>query len=1528
MISRRVRAIERPWTLVLWWAMLLLMGGCEPTFTDQTCSTDADCFGDEVCTSQKRCERQVASPSIQEFSSSQTLVQPAGMVTLSWRIEGASEATITSADYSLTIPADELAAGSAQVQLQQTQTFTLTAFNGQLTDAKTLRVEVRQVPAPVIDSFVADPTMVRPNQPVRLSWRAQNGMSGTLTGAQAPMTLEAGQLNEGSLTVNPAQTTTYRLTIQNLAGEASREVVVMVAAELPVISSFTASPAAVNEGEPVTLAWQLQGATSVSIQDAQQQQIDVTGKTVEADSVTVTPTRSTTYTLTARNDAGQITRQAMVTVRRDLAIDSFTASPDMIRPGQASTLAWQIAGELTNIELRDDLNNVIDTSGVANKSGGSVQVRPSEARTYTLTATGPNNATASATASVGILPDAPTISAFSAQPAQVATGAMATLSWSVQGAQTLTLTDDRGMSYDISARSLTQDTLQVTVPQTTRYTLVATNATGMDSADALVMAGSPVTITSFNAAMMSVTQGQSVELSWVTQDATSVTVMASDGAMISTLGKNVGMDSVSVRPSAPGTTYTLIANGFAGPVSATVTVTVTGATVSVDTLTASPNPAQRGAPVTLAWTTSGAASATMTFMGASGATGSVDLMGKVVSADSVMVTPTEDTTYMLTVTDAFGNTATRSVQVSVFDVAAITSWTATPDTIIAGQTVTLAWTTTAAASATLTRSDANGMASIDLMGKMVAADSVTVTPMIGATYTLVVTDTRGNMATASVTVTVTPAARIVSFTATPDTITTGGTTTLAWTAQHATSVTMTATDSNGASPVNLMGKMPNGDSLTVSPTQDTTYRLEVSDGFNTTSTTVSVVVMAPPPAMITAFGASPTTITAGGMTTLSWTTQHATGVSMTAMTAMGSTPVDLTGKMVAADSITLSPTVTTTYTLTATDGTNSPTATATVTVTQPAPTLLSFTATPDTITAGGMTTLAWTAQGATSVTMTATDSNGTSPVNLMGKMPNGDSLTVTPAEDTLYELTVTNAAGSDDDLVLVTVNAVSNPVSVTSFTASKMTTISGEAVTLSWVTQHATGVTLTDDLGNSVDLTGKMAGADSVRVFPQATRTYTLSAAGAMGPATSAVTITVNAAPLLITEVLYDATGADVGFEWLEIYNAGDTFVDLSEYSVGSGGTSYTFTRFGLSGVIPPGGCFVIGEGGVDQARNGIPAGFVYDQVISFGQGFQNGVTPGDGVGLFFTKTVTASSVPIDAVIYGTNNASGLIGEDGMPKTEISPAAPSGQSIERTSGTSDVFRVQATPTPGRCFSAETLATTRSPNDAAGVLSLTGFALDFDRMEVKLGSQTLTGCAQGMPGQYTCPVAATMQTGLVALEVSQVSDYVRDANGDAVLQARMTPITQTKADAFFFEGRLDDPGFNFYCGILDPGMMPQAMAGSDITVEMQVYLAGSTEAGGDLPAGYLVQAGEFTPNAIPYTIFGGPTWVNAAKVRNQGNDAIYAATLSSATAQTREVGYRISPDGGVNFYYCDRSGAPMGSENGWDVGGGLLVQWLP
>jgi hypothetical protein len=342
-------------------------------------------------------------------------------------------------------------------------------------------------------------------------------------------------------------------------------------------------------------------------------------------------------------------------------------------------------------------------------------------------------------------------------------------------------------------------------------------------------------------------------------------------------------------------------------------------------------------------------------------------------------------------------------------------------------------------------------------------------------FTLTVTDqVTGLTASANTSVTTQRSLSVVQFSATPSQIASGQSSTLAWNVPNATAVSISSVGT---------GLNPSG-TATVKPTVTTTYNLTATgSGGQSITASVTVTVGASKPAIIR-FAASPTNISKGGSSLLSWTTTGASTVTIN--NGVGAVPVN--------GSQNVSPAATTTYTLTATgaDGVTSVSAAVTVTIGGAVPTVVSFTASPTVVASGGQSSLCWNVSNATSVTISPT----------IGTVNSVACATVTPTATTNYVLTATNAVGPTQAVVTVSVGAVQ----ILSFTASPAySPASGAPVVLSWTTQNATSVIVT-----GTGVSGSQPINGSVTVNPTTNSNYTLTAYGPGGPVSTVIQVFVR----------------------------------------------------------------------------------------------------------------------------------------------------------------------------------------------------------------------------------------------------------------------------------------------------------------------------------------------------------------------------------------------------------------------------------
>jgi hypothetical protein len=242
---------------------------------------------------------------------------------------------------------------------------------------------------------------------------------------------------------------------------------------------------------------------------------------------------------------------------------------------------------------------------------------------------------------------------------------------------------------------------------------------------------------------------------------------------------------------------------------------------------------------------------------------------------------------------------------------------------------------------------------------------------------------------------------------------------------------------------------------------------------------------------ISSFKASPSSITKGQSSTLSWATSGATSISIvpgtfTSTAASGSTSV--------------SPTETTVYTLRAKNSAGTVTKTVKVIVTAPPkPMISSFKASPPRILDGSSSTLSWATTNTTSIAISPGGFSSTSETG---------SVNVSPTATTTYTLTASNANGSKTETLTVTVVTASQ-LKINSFVAKPAIIEAGTSTKLTWSTVGTTSVSIAPGSFTSTNASG------STSVSPAATTTYTLTATNTVDSETATTTVTVTTKPVL-----------------------------------------------------------------------------------------------------------------------------------------------------------------------------------------------------------------------------------------------------------------------------------------------------------------------------------------------------------------------------------------------------------------------------
>ncbi len=537
-------------------------------------------------------------------------------VVLSWEVAGAETIDI---EPRIGLQPQE---GTAQDRPLVSTTYVLTVPGGP--EGLTAEVSVEVVGNnPRVTSFDASPRTIMQGESAMLEWATTDADAVSI---EPDLGMDEAQ---GSLQVTPEVTTTYTLVAHRgmQMSQPSEVTVVVASGNQPFIRRFTASPQTVQQGARVTLSWETANSDGVTIDHGIGQQ-GVTG------SIDVTPSETTTYSITAVGPGGQANASVTVTVLDggDPSITRFDSTPTTIAPGGRAELSW----DTDNVE-----GTSIDQGVGAQLAKGSVFVSPAQTTTYTLTAFG-NGQQVTAQVVVTVAgANQPVISAFTAQPQATLPGGTTTLNWTTQSAASVDI--DHGVGNGLPANG----SVQVTPTMTTTYTLYA-HGSGSDAMATVTVTvnAAPPQVASFNASPASINAGGQSTLTWTTQNATSVVI---DNGV----GTQPVNGSAVVNPTQP-TQYTLTAMGPGGMASAQVSVSVSPVgTPQVMTFTATPQQIMPGAQSTLSWQVTNATSVTIDHgVGSRPVTGTVN------------VAPATSTTYTLTAVGA-GGTTTAQVTIMV-----------------------------------------------------------------------------------------------------------------------------------------------------------------------------------------------------------------------------------------------------------------------------------------------------------------------------------------------------------------------------------------------------------------------------------------------------------------------------------------------------------------------------------------------------------------------------------------------------------------------------------------------------------------------------------------------------------------------------------------------------------------------------------------------------------------------------------------------------------------------------------------------
>lgn len=637
---------------------------------------------------------------------------------------------------------------------------------------------------------------------------------------------------------------------------------------------------------------------------------------------------SWTATFTCANGAGTVSRNVTVNVRPP-ALPTVTAyssgGTNLVGP-MRSDFSWNSSNTSGC--------SVSSTAGYWNASAGqngSISVGPISSNvTFSVTCRNSSGNTASDNVTYRYVPPAPPVPSLSvwASPAVVTSGGGTSVFWSASNVtgNTCVLTGDT-MGWIAGGLPASGSYWVSGIWSSTRFAVMCTNASGSGSGSVNVAVVTSPSVW-VSASPVTVSSGGSATITWSSSGATSCAV--------SPTGWSGTSGSRTVSGLMTTTSYSVTCNGPGGTNTSWATVTVVSAPLV--SITASPMTIAPGSSSWLTWSSSGATSCSVSPSGFTGTSGS-----------RATVAMWSTSTYTLNCSGP-GGSSSQSVTISVVapPVTPTPIVTVSPSsrTVTSGGTTSFTWSAVNATTCNRYRDGGWDQGGVGTSGSFTSPALA-----FSVTYEIRCANISGmgpypeGSGWQTVTVTPPPARPVVSISASPTNIFTGGVSAITWSSSNAFSCIVNPGSWSGTS----------GSRSTGSLSSSQTYTISCSGPGGTTvgSVTVNVSAAMRPSVSISA---APILVPRGSQSTITWSSMNATTCTVTP-TGWSGTSNSVLSPALSSD---------TTFTVTCSGPGGSNTANVTVNTIVPPPTP-SVTITPTTasVVNGDKTSFSWTTMNAT-----------------------------------------------------------------------------------------------------------------------------------------------------------------------------------------------------------------------------------------------------------------------------------------------------------------------------------------------------------------------------------------------------------------------------------------------------------------------------------------------------------------------------------------------------------------------------------
>ncbi len=361
---------------------------------------------------------------------------------------------------------------------------TLVATNDGGTCTDYVKVVVKNTPAATCDAFTVSPSSLPyGGGNVTLNWETTNANSVSISGIG---TVTA----DGSKTVHVSDTTIFTLTADGTNGDDSCTAKVTVGEpNAPVCNYLNASDTSVSKGEMITLSWDTEHTSDVSINNG-------IGSVASNGSKNVVINNDITYILTAKNGNQEDTCSVHINVDEEETprCDFFDVDDSSVEEGDRVELSWGTTNA-DSVRINQGIGSV--------SKDGDISVRVYDDVTFILTAeTGNKEDTCRVDVEVDEEDDEPRPKCeLDVSDSRVSRGEEVTLEWETDNADDIEIEDDNGHTifdtddYSSSKRKKYYDgEIDVVVYEDTEFTLTARGDGGKRECDVTVRVDDDITV--------------------------------------------------------------------------------------------------------------------------------------------------------------------------------------------------------------------------------------------------------------------------------------------------------------------------------------------------------------------------------------------------------------------------------------------------------------------------------------------------------------------------------------------------------------------------------------------------------------------------------------------------------------------------------------------------------------------------------------------------------------------------------------------------------------------------------------------------------------------------------------------------------------------------------------------------------------------------------------------------------------------------------------------------------------------------